>query len=152
MLNLFGVAVILSLLALEGFSGCNGLDYCFWEHMDGIAASMQHSLHCLDRTGIGQWVITFLVSFKPCCSDMSLCILNPKMWSWRSHQCYRYYRTTTQQQSLVKGRWETSVTNLSFFQGFFCFLTPASNELQHTEYQCENLGPDCARTCPYIPE
>jgi len=96
MLNLFCVAVILSLLALAGFSDCSRLGYCFWEHKDGIAVSMQHSLHCLHRAGIGQWVITFLVSFKPCCSDKSLCILSPKTWSWRSCQCCCYYRTTSQ--------------------------------------------------------
>lgn len=124
MLNIFCVAVILSLLALAGFSGCNGLGYCLWEHMDGIAASMQHSLHCLGRIGTGQWVITFLVSFKPCCSDMSFCIFNPKTWSWRSRQCCCCYRTTSQQPVCGERQMrEFCFTNLIFlFRAFFVFL------------------------------
>lgn len=118
MLNLFCVAVILSLLALSGFSGCKRLDYCLWELRDGIAACRQHSLHRPDSRGSGQWVITSFASFKPCCSHMSLCILSPKMWSCRSRHCCCCYRTS-QQPVPGEREWGSSVTHLGFFQGFF---------------------------------
>lgn len=132
--------MILSLLALAGFSGCKRLDYCLWELRDGIAACMQHSLQRLDSRGSGQWVIASLASFQPCCSHMSLCILSPKTGSWRSRQCCYCYRT-----SLVKGS-EIVLSQTSAFFRDFCFHTSASNELHRTEYQCENLGPNCALT------
>lgn len=47
-------------------------------------------------------------------------------------------------QSLLKAGEIVLLQNSAFFQGFFCFPTPASNELQNAEYQCEKLAPICA--------
>lgn len=100
MFFLFCFLVILTLPGFVGFSGCIWPDYCVWEHVDGIAVTIQHSLHCLSGIGMGQGVITLFIRFKPGCSDMS-CHIKSKRWSLRCHLCC-YYITTSAVMLLLR--------------------------------------------------
>lgn len=100
MFFLFCFLVILTLPGFVRFSGCIWPDYCVWEHVDGIAVTIQYSLHCLSGIGMGQGVITFFIRFKPCCSNMS-CHIKSKRWSLRCHLCC-YYITTSAVMLLLR--------------------------------------------------